>query len=321
MVAVSGGADSVALLRALMRLSEPAATGPPRLIAAHYNHRWRGADSDADEAFVRELCSSLGVPCHVGRAEANQPANLGDGLEAAARQARYDFLTQAARQSGARYVAVAHTADDQVETVLHRIVRGTGLAGLAGMLRLRPLCDGATLVRPLLDVRREEVLAYLESLGQLYRSDETNLDPAFTRVRIRRELLPLLRESYNVHVDEALLRLARLAGESQGVIDELIERLAQRVVRPEGNAVRIDCEAIRGLSRCVVRELLISVWKARSWPQQEMSFEKWDELASMALEANPAPAKRDFPGGVSGRRLAAGLILSLVPGDGAQRAP
>ena len=161
MVAVSGGADSVALLRILERLRPPAA----RLWVAHFHHGLRGADADADEQFVAALADRLKLGFRAGRVPASQLAAGSDGLEAAARRARYAFLTTAAEQVGARYLAVAHTADDQAETILHRILRGTGPAGLAGMPRVRMLSPAVSLVRPLLTIRRLELRDYLEAAG------------------------------------------------------------------------------------------------------------------------------------------------------------
>src|SRR5688572_29033082 len=185
--AVSGGADIVALLRALLAIRQQ---GAGRQVAAHCNHRLRGAESEADAAFVADLCRQLGLTCEIGIVDVSQAANSGDGLEAAAREARYGFLKSVAARHGARYLATAHTADDQAETLLHRIVRGTGLAGLAGIPRVRPLNELTTLIRPLLGARRSEVLAYLADIGQEYRHDASNLDRRFTRNRIRHELLP-----------------------------------------------------------------------------------------------------------------------------------
>jgi tRNA(Ile)-lysidine synthase len=124
-VAVSGGADSVALLRALCACGVP-------LVAAHVNHRLRGADSDADEAFVRELCAQLGVECRVKAVDVSALA-AGDNLESTARRVRYEFFAEVAAEVGAAWIATAHTADDQAETVLHRLIRGTGLQGLRGI--------------------------------------------------------------------------------------------------------------------------------------------------------------------------------------------
>ena len=238
LLAISGGADSVALLRAAVALKT---AGEGRLAAAHLNHQLRPGEADADEAMVVALCRRLGVACEVGRVQLDLtgPAG-GDGLEAAARQARYQFLEATAARLGARYVVTAHTADDQAETILHRIVRGTGIGGLAGMARTRPL-GPTTLIRPLLGFRRAELLAYLDDLGQSYRDDSSNQDIQFTRNRIRHELLPQLAEQFNAGVVDALLRLGSLAGEVQAVIDALTGELAERCVREEGPAaVRID---------------------------------------------------------------------------------
>src|SRR5262249_35984615 len=159
-------------------------SGEGRLILAHFNHRLRGGESDADQAFVEQLASELGLQIVVGRVESDLAAGgSGEGVEGAARRARDEFLTAKAGQSGARYVATAHTADDQVETVLFNLLRGTGLAGLAGIPRLRALAEAATIIRPMLDVTRAEVLDYLQLLGKAYRDDSTNRLEEYTRNR------------------------------------------------------------------------------------------------------------------------------------------
>jgi tRNA(Ile)-lysidine synthase len=301
LLAVSGGADSVALLRAMRVLADPR-----RLVVAHFQHGLRPA-AEQDAIFVRRLCDELGVPCEIGRAEAElAKQTAGEGLEGAARRARYEFLRAAAERHGARYVAVAHTADDQVETILHRVARGTGLAGLAGMPRARRLGPAATLVRPLLARTRAEVLDYLQSLGQAYREDETNRDLGFTRNRIRHDLLPKLRAEYNPEVDAALLRLGQLAGEAQGLIARQVDALYDRAVQilADGGA-RIDCSALAGVDPYLVRELLVAVWRRQSWPLRAMTNAKWRELAEMA-----DGDRRIFPGAVRARREGDGLLLS-----------
>jgi tRNA(Ile)-lysidine synthase len=155
LVAVSGGADSVALLRGLCALRS---AGDGRLVIAHFNHRLRGAESAADQTFVEELGQQQALRVILGSRDGDGRASSEETL----REQRYQFLRQAADQAGARYVAIAHTADDQVETVLHNILRGTGLAGLAGIPRVRPLTEAATLIRPLLGATRAEVLAFLD---------------------------------------------------------------------------------------------------------------------------------------------------------------
>lgn len=300
LLAISGGADSVALLRAMRALK---AGGEGRLIAGHFNHRLRAEQSEADEAFVVDLCRRLGLACEVGRAPSGQlAADSNDGIESAARKARYDFLQQTAARVGARYVATAHTADDQAETILHRILRGTGIAGLSGMPRARPL-GPATLIRPLLEFRRAELLEYLKALGQLYRSDSSNADTRFTRNRIRHQLLPDLADRFNPGVVDALLRLGRLAGEVQTVVDRVVRDLAERCAAegPPGS-VRIRTTPLADQPRYVVRELLIAVWRRQAWPLQAMGFAEWDLLAEMIAacreNSSVVPQKRMFPGSV-----------------------
>ena len=318
LVAVSGGADSVALLRGLAALK---GEGEGRLVVAHFNHQFRGEESDADERFVCRLANELGLRCECGRLEPEQIATCPEGLEEAARTRRYQFLIQAAEEVGARYVACAHTSDDQIETILHRIVRGTGIAGLAGMPRCRRLSPAVTLVRPLLEVRRSEVVDYLAALSQPYREDPTNTDRRFTRNRIRHDLLPHLAEHYNPAVGEALLRLGRLAGEAQSVVDgragELIRGGAVEMAEDSALVRRDKMEA---QPEYLVRDTLLSVWRSRGWPLQAMGFEEWNLLVRM-LRSDPQsretePNKRTFPGPIQAECCVEGLRLvpKAVPG-------
>lgn len=301
LVAVSGGPDSVALLRLLLEIRRP---GPGAVIAAHFNHRLRGAEADQDETFVGQLCRELEVPCHVGHPDAELRAqSTGQGLEATARTARYRFFRETADRLGARFLATGHTADDQAETILHHVLRGTGVAGLAGMRPLRRLSYATTLVRPMLGIRRDAVLDYLHSRGQPYRVDPSNESRQFTRNRIRHELLPQLVEKFNPNAVEALLRLGRLAAEVDEAIVHWVEGLAQRHLkfserRPPNDTptcIEIDMTALQGQPRHVVRELILRGWKEAGWPRQAMGYAKWDELAEMGLAAASRSASAPGP--------------------------
>jgi tRNA(Ile)-lysidine synthase len=312
LLAVSGGADSVAMLRAMVALKN---AGDGRLVAAHLNHQLRPSEAETDEAMVVDLCRRLGVACEVGRTRLDPAAPAGgDGLEAAARQARYQFLEETAARLGARYVVTAHTADDQAETILHHVLRGTGIGGLAGIARARPL-GHATLIRPMLGFRRAELLAYLNDLGQSYRDDSSNRDTRFTRNRIRRELLPHLAEQFNAGVVDALLRLGSLAGEVQAVIDALVGNLADRCVRVEGpGAVRIETAPAAAQPAYLVRELLMLVWRRQGWPMQAMGFGQWELFRTMLAACGPSRpdsfSKQVFPGGVTAEATNEGLRLT-----------
>jgi tRNA(Ile)-lysidine synthase len=304
LVAVSGGADSVALARALHRLHK---RGEGRLVLAHFNHRLRGVESDGDQAFVEQLGLELGVECVVG-------ASAGVGTtEESLRDARYAFLRSAAHAAGARYVATAHTADDQVETVLHNLVRGTGLAGLAGIPRVRRLTGAASLVRPLLDVTRGEVVAYLAGLGQTYRSDATNEQLDFTRNRIRHTLLPLLEREFNPKVREAILRLSQIAAEADSFLDEQAEALLIETARAVPGCVALDAAALAAAHPALARHALVQLWTRQHWPLQDMSYGKWEQLRLLAAGDSLAAGtlKHTLPGGVQAERE--GNLLRLTP--------
>lgn len=322
--AVSAGADSVAMLRALLALKRQAG-GDGTVYVVHVNHQLRGAEADADQAWLESLCLRLGVPLEVSQVDvAALAAAQGDGFEAAARLARYELLRTTAERLGARFVAVAHTADDQVETVLHHVLRGTGLAGLAGMPLARPLSSTVSLVRPLIGIPRRDVLAYLADIGQDFRTDATNADARFTRNRLRHELIPLVREQFNPDFDAAVLRLAHQAAEAQQVITLMAGRLLARCVEVCGEAdqqhgtenaaragsVRIDGRALAGEPPLVVRELCKMAWRQAGWSLQSMGFAQWCELAQLALGDAGSPL--NLPGNVRAERAGNVLVLRLL---------
>jgi tRNA(Ile)-lysidine synthase len=315
LVAVSGGADSVALARALCHVRD---SGDGRLVLAHFNHRLRGSDSDADQAFVEQLGGTLGLEVVVGHAGSNVTRSFGGmGSEADARRERYLFLQQSAERWGARYVATAHTADDQVETILHNIVRGTGLAGLAGIPRTRRLSDAATVVRPLLDVTRAEVLAYLDSLEQPYREDATNAKLHFTRNRIRHVLLPLLEREFNPQVREALLRLAQISAQEDYFLDQHAEALLvfDARMRTIPGGVSLDAAPLAAAEPNLARHALMLVWTMQHWPLQDMSLAKWEELRQLAIadeSTSAPPLKRDLPGRIRAEKQAGVLRLTRL---------
>jgi tRNA(Ile)-lysidine synthase len=215
-------------------------------------------------------------------------------------------------------VATGHTADDQAETVLHRIVRGTGTAGLAGIRPHRQLIPGVSLVRPLLNVSRREVLDYLAAIGQPSREDRSNADLRYTRNRIRHELLPDLAAKYNPGVVAAVTRLAALAGEVQDVIAGLVDDLSARCVTADRpGEVTVDCDVLASAPRFLVRELLIAIWRRQGWALQAMGFERWEELAELALAPQRALSvwKKVFPGSVAAAREGRVLRLLALPAE------
>jgi len=252
LVAVSGGPDSVTLLLLLHRLS---ASWRLNLTAAHFNYNLRGSESEDDEAFVIALCRELSIPLHVRRLSLGGRAR-GDSIQAAARRLRYIALEDLARECGADRISMGHTADDQAETVLMWIVRGSGLAGLSGM----PPSRQGVVVRPLYDVSRQDILEYLRGEGRPYRKDSSNTKPLYLRNRIRHELLPVLRRIAPASVS-ALCRLAELCRSDEGYLDNVVAELCAGELRRDRNGVwSLGKRFLRALpeplQRRVVREAL-----------------------------------------------------------------
>jgi tRNA(Ile)-lysidine synthase len=274
-VAVSGGADSVALLRVLLDLRSELGIV---LSVAHFNHGLRGEQSAADEAFVADLAEHQGLELFVHRDDVREHASASKlSLEAAGRVARYRWFAHLAQQHRLNQVATAHTLDDQAETVLLKFLRGAGTRGLAGIY---PIVNrnGFRIVRPLLCVTRAEVEPYLSSLGQEWREDESNLDHRFLRNRIRHELLPLLERDYNPRLRHLLADLAKLSQGEQHYWDELVAQhlitndagelllagfaelpvaLQRRVVKrfAEAHGAALDFAHVEKLRRCALGQL------------------------------------------------------------------
>jgi len=314
LVAVSGGADSIGLLRGLLALKGRAG-GDGRLFAGHVNHQLRGEASGADEAWVREQCRLLDVPLSVQRSDAAMLAAVrGDGIEEAARVSRYRLLTTMAETVGARFVATAHTRDDQVETVLFRLLRGSGLRGLAGMPETRRMSPSVALVRPLLTCGRAEVRAYLETVGQLWRDDASNRDLRFARNRVRDQLLPFLRENFNAEVDAAIARFAELAGEASQMVEALAEELLEKCdvfgaasqPSPRGG-FRLSIEPLVSQPELLACEALRLAWRRAGLAEQAMTNAQWRELARFARTAQPGRSL-NLPGNVRATLPSPGVL-------------
>jgi tRNA(Ile)-lysidine synthase len=297
-IAVSGGPDSVALLCAVAALKRT-----PSLVIAHLNHQLRGAESDEDEVFVRQLharmteqglittpfaCERMGMLEMAKRSKEN--------LEAVARRERYRWLARIAQASKMRWIATGHTADDQAETVLHRLLRGAGLKGLRGIAERRELAADVALVRPLLGLRRAAGLAYLEEIGQQYRIDSSNRDVRFTRNRIRQELLPQLSKQFNPNIVPLLCDLARQAHDAHRLeVGHAAELLVACECPHAGAELIFDRAVLASAPRSVVRACFRLLWEREGWAQGRLDFAAWDGLAGLVFGENGGA---DLPGGI-----------------------
>ena len=233
--AVSGGADSVALLLLLLELRHKLGIV---LRVVHFNHKLRGKASDVDELFVAKLAAKHGLEFHsasvdVAKKAKKERANLED----AARRARYDYFRSLAQSGACTRIAVAHTADDQAETVLAHLLRGTGLTGLGG---IHPVAG--RVIRPLLNVRRSELRRFLRAQKQTWREDATNRDTKRMRARIRKKLLPLIEKQFQPAIVEHLAALAELAREDEAFLDAIAEERASLLVQENDERARIGVD-------------------------------------------------------------------------------
>lgn len=304
-VGISGGPDSVALLRLILEIRSGDCPFP--VVLAHLDHQLRGAESTADAAFVAELFARLcasGVRQLRHRTATCEVARLareaGENLEATARRLRYGWFAEVAQSEGIGWVATGHTANDQAETVLHRLLRGTGLQGLRGIAARRPLEPGIMLVRPLLTVVREEVMACLDLLVQDYRLDSSNASLDYTRNRLRQELLPLLSKQYNPQIVRLLSRLAQQAEEGYQLEESAAVALLAETERPSEGALRIfQRRRLLREDRHRVRSLFRALWAREGWSVARMGFQAWEKLADLVFADLPAI---DLPGPIHARR-------------------
>lgn len=294
-VAVSGGKDSIALACAIWSLY-PAIKDS--LIVAHVNHGLRGAEGDLAEDFVSTLSQGFGATFCSRKLDPRKLKSSPDGIESAARTARYDFFVELAKTYGSRYVFTAHHADDQAETILFRILRGTGIKGLRGIPVLSQLTPELTLCRPMLHVSREEIESYLASIEMNWREDSSNSENKFSRNKIRNIVLPKLESMFGTDVSNSIFTLGQIASEHWSLIESLLEPLQSLVVSSGENFVEIDSTGLRTHHPVLITEFLRKVWGDRGFPQQDVSAADWQLLKEWVLLDRPQ-SRRDFPGGVA----------------------
>ncbi len=296
LVAVSGGPDSVCLLHILVELREELGI---RLHIAHLNHQLRGAESDADANYAADLARCLDIPATIEQRDVKAyQARQHMSLEEAAREVRYTFLAQVAKSIGASRVAVGHTADDHIETILMHLIRGTGTGGLRGLQPShlwQSSGNSVTVIRPLLPVSRWETVDYCNNQQLMPRVDASNLSLSPLRNRIRHQLLPLL-ENYNARVAEALLRTARIAGDDFAFLNKETTRQWGKIVQKQGNAITLDKERLLQLSPALKRYLLRRVIEDLLGNLKDIEMRHIEEI--MDALTKPAGKRLSLPGGL-----------------------
>ncbi len=287
-VAVSGGADSVCLLAVLRELALELGLS---LSVLHLNHQLRGADSDADEKYVGELASQFGLELHSARVNVLKlVSDTGDNLEQAARRARRAFFLDFLQRGAVHRVALGHTRSDQAETVLFRFLRGSGTAGLAGM---RPVTtDG--LVRPLIEIEREEVEQFLRDRGLVWREDASNRDRRFARNRIRHDLLPRLGEE-NPALTATLARLAAVAADEEDYWDAEIDQVVEGRLRFREPAVLFWVDWLASLAPAVARRVIRRAIQAAKGDLRSIGMEHVERILELT-SSRTGSARLQAPG-------------------------
>jgi tRNA(Ile)-lysidine synthase len=256
LVAVSGGADSTALLLCLYKFAPDFALS---LTVAHLNHRIRGTEGDDDEEFVRNMSAELGLSFVSEAAEVQQQAVAEkQNLEELARRIRYDFLRRTAHRIGAKKIAVGHNLNDQAETALFRFIRGSGLEGLSA---IHPVVDGL-IIRPLLQCSRSVILDYLGKQKAFYREDSTNSDHEYSRNKIRRELIPYLESNFNPQLVPVIAREASLAREAWSYVESKAKEAYLRLCRPYKDGISINIVEFLEIHPALQKEVLRQALKA-----------------------------------------------------------
>lgn len=312
-VAVSGGPDSLALLYSLHRLKPPLR---PRLHVAHLNHNFRGDEADEDARFVSAVARELGLPATVEKQDPVQyQRERGiSSFEQAAREIRYEFLSKVAEDVGAPVVALGHTADDQAETVMLHVLRGSGLHGLTGMAEFSPWPwprsgNPLQLFRPLLGVTKVDTVAYCRELNRDFREDSGNYLPEFTRNRVRQHLLPLLASEYNPQVRESLLRLARTARLDLEYLESETSRAWSRIASEGDGGISFNLAALAALHPALQRMLLRRGYAALTGDARRLRESHLAAMAEMVTEKRTGRMV-SLPRGVRLHRAQDYLLLS-----------
>ncbi|WP_169713793.1 tRNA lysidine(34) synthetase TilS [Paludifilum halophilum] len=296
---VSGGPDSMALLHALWKL---APEQDWRVVAIHVNHLLRGKESEEDERYVRSRCREWGIPCQVERVDVTaRVREKGGNRQAVARDLRYEAFRRAVMSYRAKHLALAHQADDQVETILMRLIRGAAPMSMAGIPRSRSW-RGIRIVRPLLDVFREEVESYCDEHRLSPRLDQSNRSRRYTRNRVRLDLIPQLLQ-YNPRAKEALLQFTRIAEDEESFWKEVVGETAVKVIlsRSEEEIV-LDAEALTALDIALQRRLIKLILNCLVENETtEANLHAVEQVRRLAGQSDPS-ARVNLPGGAGAER-------------------
>lgn len=305
LVGVSGGADSMSLLHILDQLRSRVGF---QVHAAHINHHLRKG-ANADQRFVEKFCASLNLPCTTKDLALNKKIEQGGSVEEIAREERFKALIMIAKKNNCNALALAHHRDDLAETVLLRILRGTGLQGLQAILPKR-MINGSLFIRPLLDANRKEIEAYLKKQNIKFRTDPTNQQTHFFRNKIRRDLLPLLQRKYQSNIQEVLCNLAVTAGEDYEYLRQETQKIFPRLIqkRTPADSVALDLKKLQALPNAMKRMVLRSAIDQVKGDTLALTLAHLSELGEL-ITKRPAGAVVNLPHGMRAIKMKKSLVI------------
>lgn len=299
---VSGGADSVCLLKVLCELKDEYNLS---ITAVHVNHGLRGSEAEKDQEYVTELCQKWEVPLRIFRADIKALSNEKKiSLEEAGRIARYSFFNQVLKEHGANYIAVAHQLEDQAETVMHHILRGTGIDGLCGMS-----IKQGNIVRPLLNISRDEIIKYLDENGIPYCIDSTNLESEYTRNRIRNELFPFIRDNFMVNPVAQLARLSNIAREEQEFLENAAKEAYEKAVLNDSGNVELSLTKLKDFPDAIKKRIIRIAWEKINNNRKNLEYVHIEQLMAL-LTRGQTGKKAELPQGFEVRISYDKLIFS-----------
>ena len=306
-VAVSGGPDSMFLLHALLRLKNK--LGISKVSACNLDHCLRGSESEEDSRFVRWEADRLGIECFQKKVNIAATKAKTLSTEEAAREARYAFYEEAAAKAGANVIATGHTIDDQAETVLMRMVKGASLKGLVGIAPVRDV-GALRIIRPLVEIEKEEIVNYLDDSLIRYRIDSSNLENKYFRNIVRREIVPFL-ESYNPRLKRSLFNLAEHLREDFEFIKHEKSKVTSRIATATKGAIAIKLKDIVLQPAAIQKEVLRDSLEMAGGEVKKLSFRHWKEVDSL-LKRKGKGFSADLPGSIRVTRTASELIFRKI---------
>lgn len=310
LVGLSGGPDSVALLNVLFSLKQEYVLD---IYIAHLDHRFRGEESASDSRFCKELGRKMKLEIVCEERDVPRIAKeKGISPEEAARFERYDFFKRVCKARSIKKIAVGHNKDDQAETVLMRIIRGSGMVGLGGMNPVKDM-QGIKIIRPLIEISRCEIEDFMKANGLAYRYDSSNKETVFTRNRIRHELIPYLEKNFNPNVKDVLANMAEVLRLENDFLERFAKRKFRSASKIKVGEILIDIKRFKRQQEAIRKRILRAALQELKGDLRRFTYQHWKEMQEL-IEKRPVNSIVDLPGGINIMKNRTTLSLTLERG-------